>query len=445
MRLLSELMLPKRTKERLMQLYSGKEYVRNVRRYKREKIITGVLSLAVSFAVAFVFWSDEALKSQTEITQLYRNEWNDGSKSITLKVHPKLLGFEDKKVELVIGERSFTDEELAEFSEKLDEVLWNEILGENESADCVTANLELVTSVEGYPFSISWKSDKPLILSGKGIIDEERLAEELSKDDLQDYVIVCLAATLSYDDYREEKIGYVKVREKEDGSVSFDESVNIRLKELDEESSKSCIWPLPRVIDGVEVSFYEDGGHKGIAVILFGAAISFLLMLSKDKHIEELAKKRQEEMRRDYPELLNKFALYYTAGMSPKSIWQLLCEEYKNRSPHVKRYVYEEMVTANRSMQEGVGELCAYDDFAKRCDIVEYRTFVNLLRQAVTKGREGFDRQLIEEMEKSRRQEIIGIRLLGEEAGTKLLVPMFIMLVIVLVIVMVPAFISFKS
>ena len=154
---------------------------------------------------------------------------------------------------------------------------------------------------------------------------------------------------------------------------------------------------------------------------------------------------KKEQMRRDYPEILNKFALYHTAGMNPRSIWNLLSSSYARSNKKRKRYIYEEMLITNRSMQEGQGELSAYDDFAARVALPEYKVFVNLLQQAVTKGRDDFDRVLYEEMDKAEKQESLKVRITGEEAGTKLLIPMFMMLMIVLVIVMVPAFMSFKS
>ena len=48
--------------------------------------------------------------------------------------------------------------------------------------------------------------------------------------------------------------------------------------------------------------------------------------------------------------------------------------------------------------------------------------------------------RLREEAEKSSAESLLRVRRLGEEAGTKLLVPMVIMLAVIMVMIMVPAF-----
>ena len=110
-----------------------------------------------------------------------------------------------------------------------------------------------------------------------------------------------------------------------------------------------------------------------------------------------------------------------------------------------KRYLYEEMLICEGRMNEGLGELSAYEGFAARCALHKYRQFISLVIQAAGKGRADLlpllDREATEAFEerKNRAKE------LGEEAGTKLLFPMLMMLLVVLIIVMVPAFISFRN
>ena len=94
-------------------------------------------------------------------------------------------------------------------------------------------------------------------------------------------------------------------------------------------------------------------------------------------------------------------------------------------------------------MNEGVGELSAYDDFALRCNIQKYRTFVSLLKQAVTKGKKDMALILMEENIRTFNDRKIKAKQLAEEAGTKMLVPMFMMLSIVIIMIVYPAFASF--
>ena len=150
-------------------------------------------------------------------------------------------------------------------------------------------------------------------------------------------------------------------------------------------------------------------------------------------------------MDRDYPQIINQYALYYCAGMNHRAIWQEICNKYESDKKGGKRFAYEEMLVTNRKLQEGVGELNAYEEFARRCQNVKYRAFVSLIEQWVQKGGNSLDILLEEEIDKAYKEENNRVRLLAQELSTKLLVPMIMMLVIVLVIVMVPAFISFNG
>ena len=92
--------------------------------------------------------------------------------------------------------------------------------------------------------------------------------------------------------------------------------------------------------------------------------------------------------------------------MTAKRAWKKVVEDYERRKAiRGERYAYEEMKRACYEMESGVTEPESYENFGRRCDVQVYVRF-------------------------------------GEEAGTKLLLPMFLMLAIVLVIVIVPAFLS---
>lgn len=441
MRILSKLVLSDKAEENLKQLYMGKGYVQQVRIYKKNKIRLLSAVILIFSVISVMLYIEERKAVKEPIDQIERNGYEQGDKSVTVWVTGDSKDCICEKRTILVKEKQYSDDELIELSNRLDEVLWQIILGENDSVDAVTQNLNLVSKVEGFPFDISWKSGNPLILSSKGIIDNDTLSEES-----EDGVNISLTAVITYGRYREEKEGMLRVfskeiPEEEDFMKVLDESIH----EMDVMSQSMDNQILPTEICGRKVYFYKASDHKGIVIFVAGIIVAVLSALSMDKKIEEKMQVKKEQMRRDYPEILNKFALYHTAGMNPRSIWNLLSTSYARSSKKRKRYIYEEMLITNRSMQEGQGELSAYDDFAARVALPEYKVFVNLLQQAVTKGRDDFDRVLYEEMDKAEKQESLKVRITGEEAGTKLLIPMFMMLMIVLVIVMVPAFMSFKS
>ena len=95
-------------------------------------------------------------------------------------------------------------------------------------------------------------------------------------------------------------------------------------------------------------------------------------------------------------------------------------------------------------MKSGIAEAESYERFARRCGLTVYMKFGALLSQNLKKGTKGladiFRMEAVQAMEdrKSRAKR------LGEEAGTKLLVPMFLMLAVVMAVIIIPAFWSIQ-
>ena len=105
-----------------------------------------------------------------------------------------------------------------------------------------------------------------------------------------------------------------------------------------------------------------------------------------------------------------------------------------------KQYLYEEMVATYNEIKNGVTELEAYERFGRRIQLVQYMKLSTLLSQNCKKGSADLLKLLEYESAQAFEERKEMAKRLGEEAGTKLLVPMVMMLFIVLMIIMVPAF-----
>lgn len=145
----------------------------------------------------------------------------------------------------------------------------------------------------------------------------------------------------------------------------------------------------------------------------------------------------------DYPEVVNKMALFLGAGMTVKRAWRKIVEDYGHQKElWGERYVYEEMKRTCYEMESGITEAESYENFGRRCGIQVYIRFGALLSQNLRKGTKGLTELLRLESIQAFDERKARAKKLGEEAGTKLLLPMFLMLAVVLVIVIVPAFLS---
>lgn len=121
-----------------------------------------------------------------------------------------------------------------------------------------------------------------------------------------------------------------------------------------------------------------------------------------------------------------------------------LVSEYEKKCQRggKKRYVYEELGVAMRQMHDGVSETKAVECFGRRCLLQQYLRFSSLITQNMKKGAEGMLAILeTEAMDSLERRKEHALQL-GEKAGTRLLFPMMLMLLIVMGIIMVPAFMT---
>ena len=106
--------------------------------------------------------------------------------------------------------------------------------------------------------------------------------------------------------------------------------------------------------------------------------------------------------------------------------------------------MYEEMLKADHNMQDGVGEMEAYADFASSVSLPGYRNLISLLQQSLQTGGHDIRDRLTEQLREAFSEQKRNARISGEKAGTKMLIPMFLMLAVVLAIILIPAFVSFN-
>ena len=78
-----------------------------------------------------------------------------------------------------------------------------------------------------------------------------------------------------------------------------------------------------------------------------------------------------------------------------------------------------------------------------KCNLFYYKKLVSLILQNLKKGSDGLREAMMNESRSAFEERKQTARRLGEEAGTKLLLPMMLMMGIVLVIIVIPAYFSF--
>lgn len=368
--------------------------------------------------------------------KIKRNESGGIDKNINMEVFSEEKKLFERKIN--IPSKKYSDAEIEKLYISFDSEIIDVIKGENKSIDHVTNDLVFKKYVAGFPFKISYKTNRPLIISSDG---------KVKTDNVENEEIVEISITAEYENFEETKLINVQVFKKEKtGEEGFIDEVEEAIAENNNITKNDDYLVLPANVNGRRLTYKEKDNGSSVIVFMLGVIAATFVYFGKDKEINDRIVSIKKEMDIEYPLLVNKFALFYNANMPVKKIWHKLCNDYEKEKnvTGVKKYVYEEMVYARNLMNEGMSEIRAYEEFAKRCNTHRYRTFINMIEQAVTKGKKDMSKILIDEARDAFTQKKNNAKKYGEEAGTKLLIPMLMMLMVVMVIVIFPAFSSFK-
>ena len=176
------------------------------------------------------------------------------------------------------------------------------------------------------------------------------------------------------------------------------------------------------------LDLYKENGFKEkvkaeelIAYLSDGEPLTCTVTAIEKK--KEKKKRESEEMRRDYPQIINRFSLYIGAGMSVRNAWQRITEDYrKNKERTGRRKAYEEMIYTENQMKNKAAESECYEEYGIRCGLSVYRRFGTLLSQNLRKGSKGLSELLKRETGEMFEERKKQARKLGEEAGTKLMI-----------------------
>ena len=217
------------------------------------------------------------------------------------------------------------------------------------------------------------------------------------------------------------------------------------IRDRDKETQTREELRLPDEVDGEGVRYYPRLDIRGLVIMGMALMTGFLLLAKEKQDLLKEQQKRKEQMIRDYPEIISKLTLFLGAGMTVKRAWKKIITDYETKGKaRGERYIYEEMIRTAREMDSGVMESESYERFGRRCQVQEYMRLGALLSQNLRKGTKGLTQMLRMEAIQAFEERKARAKRLGEEAGTKLLAPMFLMLAVVLVIVIVPAFLSIQ-
>lgn len=372
--------------------------------------------------------------------KIQRKEYGQGSKEEALKVR---IGKDKKKEELrvEIGERQYTQEEIKKIFSQCETQMETWILGKNKSLNRIETNMNLIREIPDQPIDVEWELSRYDIMNSSGELQKAVLEKKGTMIDLN--------AVLTYRERPKDQAQfqcaiavYPRTVTKQE---EFKRKVVRLVKEEDEKTRTKGSVTLPNTVDGEVLTYYSDVEYKGIVVVIMGILAGGLLLALEKQEVHKKEKEKQKQMLLDYPEIMNKLTLFLGAGMTVKQAWGKMLTDYEEQKQYAgSRYIYEEMRITWHEMQSGITEAKSYERFGRRVNMAVYIKFGALLSQNLRKGTKGLNELLKMEALQAFEERKANARRLGEEAGTKLLLPMFLMLGIVLIIVVIPAFLSIQ-
>ncbi|MDO5402788.1 MAG: hypothetical protein Q4F11_05055 [Eubacteriales bacterium] len=389
-------------------------------------IVIGVVSAAADRGRKNNMEYEVKRPEYTEAATEYQLEAYDGSTStdISLKVNPKV----------------YTQTQVEEHFDNVENNLEKLIMCGNASLDSVSGKLNLVTRVESEGIEIQWYSSDYTLVDYDGTVYNRGFYDGEEKS-------CVLTAQLCYRNYKRQVQLEVKVMApKRNEEEKYKALVERLVSEAAKANEEDAVIYLPDSVNGKKITYSQVQEHTQpiIFPLLAAAAVGVLYVGSifDERKREGL---RQLQLKYDYSEVVSKLTLLVGAGMTFRKAWEKIVTDYKNNSINGKtRPVYDEMEITLNQLQTGVSELKAYEEFGRRCNTREYLKLASLLQQNLKKGSRGLADMLHEEagLAFEQRKNLAVKR--GEEAGTKLLAPMVLMLVVVMAIVMAPALMSFN-
>ena len=307
------------------------------------------------------------------------------------------------------------------------------------SAEEIDRNMDLVTEIPGSPVALSWETDRPLLIDSRGLLSDE-IPEE--------GVEVTLKAELELQGETTEYIRKVQVYPPEiKGRDAVLRALKKAVEKENEAHPEETAYYLPETLNGETVTWSKVPDLTGLELMALAAAAGAACWAAKGREEEKARQKREEQMLRDYPEIVSKMVLLLGAGLGMRKVLERIAVDYRKNLAlgGQKRFAYEEIVFTCQEMENGVSEQEAYQRMGMRMGTGAYRSLAVLLTQNLKKGSKGLLELLKQESQEAFEERRRQAKTTGEKASTKLLLPMGMMLAVVLVILTVPAFLSFYA
>lgn len=339
------------------------------------------------------------------------------------------------EMNLIIPERTYDEMEeeklIAAAKKEIDETF----CGTNDSVEAILENPVVKQSYQQGAVTADWEFSNPEVIEEDGEIKQEALEGDILEE---------ASVQLRCGD-RQELYGFCfRIRPKE--KTKEQRLLSDIRQQIDEQKLTEGQVKLPDYADGKKIEWKDETSTQPFEVLFLGCLAAVTVAYVEKEQKEKKVRARERRLLLEYPEFVSKLSLLLGSGMTISGALRKMNRTYQEQKMEKQESpVYEELHCMICEIDNGMSELRAYQKFADRCSLQPYRKLVSLLISGQKMGNRKLTEALNEEADRVFLERKNAARKLGEEAGTKLLLPMMIMMIIVMGIVMVPAFLSISQ
>lgn len=426
---LKKSMLLKDEEEKLKRLHSQKTFEGAKQKYIGAKLGLIYIVLAIGGLFSIILGEDY---TEAEPLEAIISRPNYGEAPLNLQVDYKLDDTEGHlTLPITVEPRLPSKEEALDLLEGHHMKIFYSILGDLNSEDRVIRDLSFIESPFDIPIKVVYKSLTPIYLTDSGQLRRNQM-EVGTPYNLAVQAQVFLG---------ESKLTYVYEM------IAYKQAKSIEAEELDLANRiivDDTSVQLPTDLDerlGRVTWFTSEQGIQWYRIILFTLLIAVLLFVLKQRELDLSLRQRKDEILYDFPDIVSKLTMLLNAGMTFSRAWQKVVLDYQESS-NKSRPLYDEMVIASSQMLNGMPEVEALEAFGRRTRNLEVIRMTGVLIQNLRRGNNALTEALKQLSKEAWEIRVMSAKKQGEEASTKLLLPMAISFVTVIMIVIAPTLMS---
>lgn len=334
---------------------------------------------------------------------------------------------EKQTMVLNVSPARLSEEEFFKKADVLAEDVELEYLHKGEK---ISSDIELPLSDKEGVFVISWESEHPHIISNRGRIKAENIEEPKTAN---------LKMIVSYYDYSVEYKFQVTVGAKNKSEEELiADNLEQALYNLEQENPEETKIIIPEKVDGIQVELSSQQGRGG-GFLLLGLILGVGSIFVFVSRIKEAGQKRDRRLMGDYPFFVDSLWIYIEAGMNIKRA----IKQYITGIGDKDSILVDELRYTINQIENGEAEYSAYEELGARLNLSVYMNLMRHISQNLKMGTKDLRALMETEVTMALEAKKETAKKLGEEASTKLVFPMIVLLLVVMIMIMTPAFMGF--